>query len=86
MVEEEAKKEEAKQEPAMNLIDQAKAIRDDIRAENDRREAILKQEQELHAVQMLSGTTTAGQPIKGPEELEKEKTQKLADEITNAFK
>jgi len=69
-----------------NLLGQAKEQVAAYKAENDRREALIKREEEANAIRMLSGTATAGQPIKSPEDLEKEKSQKLADEITNAFK
>jgi len=73
----ETNQEVAQQPQALNLIEQAKAIRDEIRAENDRRETLLKQEQEMHAVQMLSGHASAGQQAteKTPEQIKKENAQ-----------
>ena len=60
---------EVAQQQGLNLVEQATLLRDEIRAENDRREAILKQEQELHAIQMLSGHAQAGQaPVQISEE------------------
>ena len=55
------KVEEVAQQPqVLNLIEEAKKIKDEMRAENDRREALLRQEQEMHTVQMLSGHAAAG--------------------------
>jgi len=45
----------------LSIVDEAKKIRDEIRAENDRRETILKEEQKLQAERMLG--SSAGQPI-----------------------
>ena len=54
--------EEKKTEPSVanSLIEQAKAIAVQMKAENDRREALIKREEELQAVRMLSGETHAG--------------------------
>ena len=41
----------------LSIVDEAKKVRDEIRAENDRREKILQEEQRLRAEQMLGGTT-----------------------------
>ena len=73
-------------EQVENLLSQAKEQVAAYKAENDRKEALIKREEEANAIRMLSGTATAGQPTKTPEELEKDKSQRLADEITNAFK
>ena len=86
MVEEEKKEEETQKPVAVNLIEESRTVTEQMKVENDRREVLIKREEELQSIKMLSGATTAGQPIKSPEELEKDKTQKLADEITNAFK
>lgn len=40
----------------LNIVQEAQRVRDEIKAENDRREAILKEEQKLRAEQMLAGT------------------------------
>jgi hypothetical protein len=82
--------EEVAQLTAESLIDQAKKLRDEIRAENERREVLLKQEQEFHAVQMLSGTASAGnEPApKTPEELKKAGALEFwkGSEIENAIR
>ena len=49
----------------LNIVDEAKKIRDEIRAENDRREKILRDEQNLHAERMLAGT--AGGRVETPQ-------------------
>jgi hypothetical protein len=56
----ENKNKEAPQE-ALSIVDEAKKVRDEIKAENDRRESILAQEQKLHAERMLG--SSAGQHI-----------------------
>lgn len=43
-------------EQPVSIVEEAKKIRDEIKAENDRRENILKQEQKLAADNMLGGT------------------------------
>jgi len=75
-----------KPEQVENLLLQAKEQVAAYKAENDRKELLIKREEEANAIRLLSGTATAGQPTKTPEELEKDKSQRLADEITNAFK
>lgn len=44
------------QDKPLSLVDEAKKLRDEIKAENDRRELLLKQEQQLHAERLLGGT------------------------------
>jgi hypothetical protein len=53
--------EQKPQEETLSIVDEAKKIRDEIRAENDRRERILAEEQKLQAERMLG--SSAGQPI-----------------------
>ena len=62
--EEETQPEEGgSEEPsALNIVEQAEKVRDEIKAENDRREDILKQEQKLKAEGMLAGTGGGGIP------------------------
>ena len=43
-------------ETPMSIVDEAKKVRDEIRAENDRRETILANEQKLRADELLGGT------------------------------
>lgn len=40
----------------LSIVQEAQKVRDEIRAENDRRERILAEEQKLRAEQMLSGS------------------------------
>jgi hypothetical protein len=64
---EEAPKEEIKEE-TLSAIDAAKKIQEQIAAENDRREEILKREEKLHAERMLAGTAGGGIPKEEPKE------------------
>ena len=41
----------------LSIVDEAAKLRDEIRAENDRREKLLQEEQKLKAENMLGGTT-----------------------------
>jgi hypothetical protein len=50
---------EEKAEPTLSIVEEAKKIRDEIKAENDRREKILSDEQKLHAERLLTGTAGA---------------------------
>jgi len=43
-------------EKPLSIVDEAKKVRDEIRAENDRREKILTDEQKLQAERELAGT------------------------------
>lgn len=58
MEEEKQEEEEGEDSPSENLsiVDQAKNLHSLIKAENDRREKILKEEQKLQAEQLLAGT------------------------------
>lgn len=52
--------EEKKVEPVekpLSIIDEAKKVRDEIKAENDRREEILKNEQKLKSEELLAGNS-----------------------------
>lgn len=72
--EEEEKKpeeEEKKKNESLSIIEEAKKLRDEIRAENDRREEILKKEQQLYSERLLAGTTGG--------HVEPEKPKKLTD-------
>jgi hypothetical protein len=40
----------------LSIVEEAKKVRDEIKAENDRRETILKDEQKLRAEELLAGT------------------------------
>lgn len=51
----ETKKEPEKVEQ-LSIVEEAKKVRDEIKAENDRRERILQEEQRLQAEKMLAGS------------------------------
>lgn len=80
---EEQKREEQTQEgtqtEGLSIVDEAKKVRDEIRAENDRRERILQEEQKLHAERMLAGTAGGGIPqqTKTEEQIRKEKAMEF---------
>lgn len=61
----------------LSIVEEAKKVRDEIKAENDRRENLLKEEQRLHAERMLAGT--AGGRIEVPEKIETPK--EYADKV-----
>ena len=61
-IEEQVEQEEKAQ--GLSIVEEAQKVRDEIRAENDRREAILKKEQDLRAEQMLAGTAGGRQEPK----------------------
>lgn len=76
MVQDEKNKEDNKE--GLSIVDEAKKIRDEIRAENDRRESILKQEQRLQAERLLG--SSAGQPQENKQLSEEELKKKAAME------
>ena len=65
---EEPKVEEPKEEENISAIDAATKLKDLIKAENDRREEILKREEKLQAERMLAGTAGGGVPKEEPKE------------------
>lgn len=72
MVEENEKTQTKVEEPkkeALSIVEEAKRVRDEIRAENDRRENLLREEQKLKAEQMLAGTGGGNVPQEKPKEL-----------------
>jgi hypothetical protein len=69
--------EEQKPQESLSIVDEAKKIRDEIRAENDRRERLLADEQKLHAERLLSGTSGASQPQKIITEEEQKKQEAI---------
>lgn len=73
---EEVIKQELKKEPT-SAIDAATALLAQIKAENDRRENILKEEQKLRAEQMLAGTAGGGLPRIELTEEQKKKQEAL---------
>ena len=62
----------------LSIVEEAKKVRDEIRAENDRREAILKQEQNLQAERMLAGTAGGRVEPQAPRE---ETAKEYADRV-----
>jgi hypothetical protein len=74
----EQEEEEKAVNPAMNLLEQLKGLKDEIRAENDRREKLLREEQELHVIQSVSGRAEAG---KIPEPPKEETPQEYAKKV-----
>lgn len=48
--------EEVKEESAKSMLDMARELKEQIKAENDRREEILRKEQDLEAQRLLGGT------------------------------
>jgi len=66
---------------AVSIIDEAKKIRDEIRAENDRRAQMLEREEKLQAERMLSSSAGAQIPI-----TTKTPAQTMAEEIVKAFR
>jgi len=71
--------ENKKDNQNLSIVDEAKKIRDEIRAENDRRETILKEEQKLQAEKMLG--SSAGQPIPQTQMTEEDLKKKAAMEF-----
>lgn len=51
---------------ALSIVDEAKKVRDEIKAENDRREQILAQEQKLQAEKMLGSSAGQQIPVQEP--------------------
>lgn len=79
----EKKIENTQHETGLSIVEEAKRVRDEIRAENDRREKILMEEQRLKAEAMLSGT--AGGHIEAPQVVEtaKEYAEKVMRGVYN---
>ena len=71
---------------AKSVIEMARELKEQIAKENDRREEILRREEELEARRMLGGRADAGQPKLTAEQERQARIQKEADEIANAFK
>lgn len=74
--------EQTKQTPetgdGLSIVDEAKKVRDEIKAENDRREQILAREQRLHAERMLGSSAGQPQPIvPAPVESPKEYAERI---------
>jgi hypothetical protein len=75
---EEPKTEEPKEE-ALSIVDEAKKVRDEIKAENDRREEILQNEQKLRSEQLLAGTGGGNVPPEKPKKLTDEEYAEAMD-------
>jgi hypothetical protein len=67
-------------------IEEAKQLVERQEKANAEHRELLEREEALQAEKMLSGTASAGQPSKTPEELKKDEAQRMADEITGAFR
>ena len=69
--------EEDKETP-LSIVEEAKKVRDEIKAENDRREKILADEQKLKANELLGGTSGGRvEPEKEKEETPQEYAKKV---------
>jgi hypothetical protein len=68
--------EENKPNENLSIVDEARKLRDEIKAENDRREALLKEEQKLQAERMLG--SSAGQPQQAQQLTEEDLKKKAA--------
>ena len=71
------KKEQPKEEKPLSIVDEARKLRDEIRAENDRRQEILNEEQKLKSEQLLSGTGGGRVEPEVKEETPKEYMEKV---------
>ena len=62
-----------KPEEPLSIVDEAKKVRDEIKAENDRREEILKKEQKLESDKLLGGVSGGhvDAPVVSPEDAKK---------------
>jgi hypothetical protein len=68
----------AEEKQNLSIVDEAKKVRDEIRAENDRRESILRQEEKLRAEGMLASSAGQPQEIKAaPVETAKEYAERV---------
>ena len=75
--------EQTKQPESLSLVDRAEAAAKAMKEENDRKENLLKQEQENRAKAMLGGTTDAGQT---PEKIREETPKEYKDRIERESK
>lgn len=69
-----------------SAIEEAREARDELKAENDRRERIVEREEEMYAKNVLSGKTDAGDLKLTPEQMQKKQAEGMAGEIVSAFK
>lgn len=60
------------EENTLSIVDEAKKVRDEIKAENDRRQKILADEEKLRVEEMLAGNGAMVKPaVVSPDELKK---------------
>jgi hypothetical protein len=64
-------------EKGLSVVDEAKKLRDELKAENEKRKSILAQEQKLQAERMLSGSGAIVQPTPPKVESAKEYAEKV---------
>ena len=64
-------------EKGLSVVEEARLLRDDIKAENEKRKAMLAQEQKLKAERMLSGSGAIVQPTAPKVESAKEYAQRI---------
>ena len=72
---------EAPEEEGLSIVEEAQKVRDEIKSENDRREEILRKEQQLQAQKMLGGKSEAGQVPQKKEETDAEYTKRIEKEV-----
>jgi len=71
---------------AKSAIQEAREEREKLQAENDRRERIIKREEDMYARNLLSGKTDAGDIKLTPEQVQKKQAESMASEMVSAFK
>jgi hypothetical protein len=77
--------EAAQTKQGKSPLEEAREARDQLKAENDRREAIMRREEEMYARNILSGKTDAGDLKLTPEQVKQKQAQDLATEMVSAF-
>ena len=73
------------EEQTKSVLQTAQELKEQIKAENDRREELLKREENIQARNLLSGRTDAGEVKQTPEQQQQSKAQEMADDIVGAF-
>ncbi len=83
MTDEEIQKKEEGQEPeeTESAIKKAEKLRDELKAENDRKEQLINREEELKASNVLDGKAEAGSEEKKKEETPAEYRQRIDAEV-----
>lgn len=64
--------------PQPSMVEEAKKVMEAIKAENDRRERILAEEQKLHAERILAGTNGGNVP---PQPVKEETAKEYAERV-----